>query len=85
MAKGIYTKTLNDGTKAIYVRFKYLGKTYPIKNFTKLFNCRTEKQAYDKLQEVKVDIRNGDNPFNPQGKTLNDYWQKWKKYRGLNH
>jgi integrase len=76
MAKGIYTKTLNDGTKAIYVRFKYLGKTYPVKNFTKIFNCRTEKQAYNKLQEIKVDIRNGNNPFNPQGKTLNDYWQR---------
>lgn len=74
--KGISTKTLNDGTKAIYVRFKYLGKIYPVKNFTKLFNCTTERQAYEKLQEIKSNIRNGYNPFNPQGRTLDDYWQR---------
>ncbi|MCK5111670.1 MAG: tyrosine-type recombinase/integrase [Arcobacteraceae bacterium] len=74
--KGISKKKLKDGSDAIMVRFKYLGKIYPIKNFTKLFSCSTEKQAFDKLQEVKLSIRNNHDPFNPQGKRLNDYFYK---------
>ncbi|MEA3523202.1 MAG: hypothetical protein U9R50_09505, partial [Campylobacterota bacterium] len=56
---GITTKTLENGVNNIYVRFKHLGKVYPVKNFTKLFGCKTEKQAYDKLQEVKLEISKG--------------------------
>lgn len=33
-----------------------MGKIYPIKNFTKLFGCDTEKQAFDKLGEIKAEI-----------------------------
>lgn len=76
MYKGITTKTMKDGSKAIMVRFKYLGKTYPVKNFTKLFNSKTEKQAFDKLQEVKSLIRENKNPFNPQGVSLNDHFYR---------
>ena len=34
--RGIRTK--ND---QIYVRFKYNGRAYPVKNFTKLYSCTT--------------------------------------------
>lgn len=71
---GISTKTLKDGTTAIMVRFKYLGKSYPYKNFTKLFGCKTQKSAYDKLNEVKALLSKNIDPFNPQGKKLNDYF-----------
>lgn len=65
MAKynGISKKVMRDGSAAIFVRFKYLNTTYPVKNFTKLFGCNTEKQAYDKLNEVKLLISQGKNPF----------------------
>jgi len=65
MAKynGISKKVMKDGSTAIFVRFKYLNTTYPVKNFTKLFGCNTEKQAYDKLNEVKLLISQGKNPF----------------------
>lgn len=71
---GITSKTLQDGSTAIMVRFKYLGKSYSVKNFTKLFGCKTQKSAYDKLNEVKALLSKNIDPFNPQGKKLNDYF-----------
>ena len=73
---GISSKKLHDGTIAIMVRFKYLGKSYPVKNFTKLFGCKTQKSAYDKLNEVKTLLSKNIDPFNPQGKKLDDYFFK---------
>lgn len=65
MAKypGITTKEQKDGSNAIMVRFKHLGKTYPVKNFTKLYGCKTQLQAYTKLQEIKLEISKGKDPF----------------------
>ncbi|RXJ87476.1 tyrosine-type recombinase/integrase [Arcobacter sp. CECT 8985] len=74
--KGISEKTLKNGTKAIYVRFKYLGKIYPVKNFTKLFGCTSKSQAYEKLKEVRISLSKGIDPFNTQGNKLNDYFYK---------
>ncbi|MDB2562993.1 hypothetical protein N9X61_05240, partial [Sulfurimonas sp.] len=69
---GITTKTSKNGVKNVYIRFKYNGKIYPIKNFTKLFGCKTEKQAFEKLQEVKVLISQGHDPFISSPISLND-------------
>ncbi len=75
---GIKTKTMNDGSKNIYVQFKYLSKRYPEKNFTKLFGCKTEKQAFEKLQEIKLEISKGKDPFISTKDTLNDLYDDRK-------
>lgn len=77
MAKypGITTKTLKNGTKNIMVNFKYQSKRYPIKNFTKLFGCKTEKIAFEKLGEVKAEISKGKNPFISTPITLNEIFE----------
>jgi len=75
---GIKTKILNDGSKHIYVQFKYLSKRYPEKNFTKLFGCKTEKQAFEKLQEVKLEISKGKDPFITTRDALNDLYEARK-------
>ena len=72
--KGISTKIMTDGSKAIMVRFKYQNKTYPVKNFTKLYGCKTETQADKKLDEIKVLISQGKNPLTSSPITLNDFW-----------
>ena len=74
--KGILTKILNNGTKNIYVRFKHNGTNYGVKNFTKLFGCKTEKSAYDKLYEVKIALSQNSNPFDNKSLILNDLWDK---------
>jgi len=74
--RGISEKKLKDGTASIYVRFKYLGKTYSVKNFTKLYGCTTKTSAYNKLQQLKVLLSEGIDPFNTMGKSLNDYFYK---------
>lgn len=74
---GITEKVMNDGTKAIMVRYKVGGKSYPVRNFTKYFNCKTKTQAKKKLAEVKTLIRQGDDPFGGIRITLDDVWKHW--------
>ena len=76
---GVSVKKLKNGEEAIMVRFKYLGKTYPVKNFTKLFGCKTPIQARDKLNEVKLEISKGNDPFNAKTKDLNYYFDEMYK------
>lgn len=71
-ARGIFIKKMSDGSEAYMVRFKYLGKTYPIKNFTKLFGCRTLADTKKKLVAVKIDIDDNKDPFKTIGDSLND-------------
>lgn len=73
---GITTKTLKDGSKNIYVQFKYLNVRYPEKNFTKLYGCKTERQAFEKLQEVKLEISAGRDPFTLKKGTPNEIFDE---------
>lgn len=82
--KGITSKILKDGSKHYYVRFKHNAKTYPVKNFTKLFGCRTEKQAFEKLQEIKLLISRGKDPFILTGNSLNDIFDERLKQKVAN-
>ena len=79
--KGISVKKLKNGELAIMVRFKYLGETYPVKNFTKLFGCHTQEEAFDKLQEIKFELLEGNDPFYVDTKDLNYYfYERYKNH-----
>jgi len=62
--KNIFSLKNVAGRTEYYANFMLNGVSYQKKNFTKLFNCTTAKQASDTLEEVKSKIRNGENPFN---------------------
>jgi len=47
---GITTTILKNGSKNIYVRFKYKSKNYNKLNFTKLFGITSEKKAFSELE-----------------------------------
>ena len=80
--QGITEKILKDGSKNIMVRFKHQSVTYPVKNFTKLFGCKTQKQGFEKLQEIKLLISKGQNPFNPTFEDLNSlFYKKLEEYK----
>ena len=80
--QGITEKILKDGSKNIMVRFKYQSKTYPIKNFTKLFGCKTKTQTLNKLNEIKVLISQGKDPFISSFDDLNYlFYKKLEEYR----
>ena len=62
---GITTKTLKNGETAIMVRFKYQGKTYPLKNlglvfsilllvYIPLFHTNECFLLYENLQHIKL-------------------------------
>lgn len=76
--KGIVKEIDKNGSPRIIVSFKHNNVRYGYKNFTKLFNCRTEKQAYEKLQEIKIDLTKGNNPFLEHNtkETLNELWDE---------
>jgi len=73
---GIKTVQMKNDTYAIMVNFKYKSKRYPTKNFTKIFGSKTETKAKNKLDEVKVLISQGINPFLNTPYTLNEFWYK---------
>ena len=76
----VYEIIANDTTKQYIVRFSYLGKNYGERNFSNLFGVRTAKQAFDKLQEVKVEIAKGNNPFTKKiEKTFESYFDEHLK------
>lgn len=80
MAKSKYegiTEEINaKGEKQIYVIFQYQGVRYSKKNFTRLFGCKSVTEAYKVLQQVKVELSMGQDPFEAQKNTLNDYFDE---------
>lgn len=73
--QGITTKTDKNNNTQIMVRFMYEGKHYPVKNFTKLFGCKTKIDASKKLGEIKVMISKGQNPFVKTENNLNEIFK----------
>jgi integrase len=76
---GIETKIMKNGNKAIMVRFKHHGVIYPVKNFTKLFGCKKERQAFEKLNEIKNLLTKNIDPFAKSSINLNDLFDNHKK------
>lgn len=70
--ENITIKTLQNGTKNYYVRFMFQGREYPVKNFTKLYGCKTKKTTLLKLSEIKIEISKGKDPFTASGNSLNE-------------
>lgn len=77
--QGINTVKQKNNNLAIMVRFKYEGKTYSIKNFTKIFGSRTEKEAFNKLHEVKISLSKGIDPFKRNGTGINELYDTHSK------
>ena len=85
MAKeNITKKILKNGSTNYYVRFMYQGREYLVKNFTKLYGCKTEKKTFEKLQEIKMLIAEGKDPFITTGETLNDIFDERLKQKVAN-
>ena len=66
---------MKDGSSAIIVRFKHNGITYPIKNLTKLYGCKTEKEGFEKLNEIKLLLSKGKDPFSSSDGTLQQLFE----------
>jgi integrase len=76
MYKGISKKIMKDRSTHIMVRFKHNGITYPVKNFTKLFGCKTEKEASEKLGDVKAQLSKNQDPFVRTPNNLNELYEE---------
>jgi hypothetical protein len=61
--RGVKETTNLYGTKDYIVSFSYKGFRINEKNFTKLFDCKTAKQAYERSIIVKEQISEGEDPF----------------------
>lgn len=70
--KGVKEVINLHGTKEYIVSFSYKGFRINEKNFTKLFNCKTAKQAYERIIIVKEQISNGDDPLSTTTNKIED-------------
>lgn len=59
----IYETISNNGEKEYFARWTQNGRSYSPKNLTRLFGCTTAKQSLTKLDEIKILISKGDDPF----------------------
>lgn len=76
--QNVYEVVNQSGHTSYIVRFKYLNKRYSDKNFTSLFGSTTAKKAFDKLNEIKVMLSQGENPFEKiQNITVDEYFNAY--------
>lgn len=61
--KNIYEVQNNANKKEYLATWTQKGRQYPQKNLTKLFGATTAMQAANKLDEIKVLIARGEDPF----------------------
>lgn len=59
---GVYKKEIN-GIMCYFARFKFKNKLYPYINLTNKYGIRKPKEAFEKIQILKNELRNGKNPF----------------------
>jgi integrase len=81
---GITTNILKNGSKNIYVRFKYKGRNYNKLNFTKIYGITNEADAFSELQVIKRQIEKGKDPFNMTSEILNDIFDERLKQKVAN-
>jgi len=67
--KNIYEVQSGANKKEYVATWTQNGRQYPQKNLTKLYGATTAKQAADKLNEIKVLIARGEDPFAKNGKS----------------
>lgn len=65
--QNIYSLKTANGQTEFYANFMLLGKSYQKKNLTKMYGDTTPKQAKDRLEEIKSEIRKGNEPFSNSG------------------
>lgn len=59
---GVYKKEIN-GINCYFARFKFRNKLYPFINLTNKYGIRKPKEAFEKIQILKNELRQGLNPF----------------------
>lgn len=59
---GVYKKDVN-GITCYFTRFKFRNKQYPYINLTNKYGVRKPKEAFEKIQVLKSEIRQGLDPF----------------------
>lgn len=73
---GVYKKNVN-GVVCYFARFKFKNKLYPFLNLTFKYGVRKPKEAFEKIQVLKSELRSGINPFlkeKNEEKTLGELW-----------
>ncbi len=60
---GVYKKEIN-GVVCYYARFKFRNKLYPFINLSDKYGIRKPKEAFEKIQVIKSELRQGIISFN---------------------
>ena len=75
MSDNIFTKKAKKSGEIQYmVRFQYKLVPYPVKNFTKLYRCKSFEECELQLRKVKDLIDKGINPFITSSEIVHEHW-----------
>ena len=74
---GINELEMADGSKSYVAIFSHNGTRYGERNLTKLFGANSAKQAFEKLQEIKIELSKGIDVFGIKSERMNDLVYKY--------
>lgn len=76
---GVYKKNVN-GVVCYFARFKFKNKLYPFLNLTFKYGVRKPKEAFEKIQVLKSELRSGINPFSKEKNEEKKIGELWDFY-----
>lgn len=74
---GINELEMSDGSKNYVAIFSHNGTRYGERNLTKLFGANSAKQAFEKLQEIKIELSKGIDVFGIKSERMDDLVYKY--------
>lgn len=75
----VYKKNVN-GVVCYFARFKFKNKLYPFINLTFKYGVRKPKEAFEKIQVLKSELRSGINPFSKEKNEEKKIGELWDFY-----
>lgn len=77
----IYEVEMNTAEIHYIAKFIHKGTRYPEKNLTEKYGVNTAKQAFDKLNEIRIELSRGNNVFAEGTSKIDDLVKKYLNTR----
>lgn len=82
---GINELEMADGSKNYVAIFSHNGTRYGERNLTKLFGANSAKQAFERLQEIKIELSKGIDVFGIKSEKMDDLVYKYLEKTSENY
>ncbi|MDZ7817633.1 MAG: hypothetical protein U5K55_03000 [Aliarcobacter sp.] len=82
---GINELVMADSSKNYIAVFSHNGTRYGERNLTKLFGANSAKQAFERLQEIKIELSKGIDVFGIKSEKMDDLVYKYLEKTSENY